>query len=147
MLKGKLDLLSNTNMVDFAMDVHRTLYPDQEVPAGRNVPQQVGIISSLYPRWLGEAGVNVGLWFVFSSSVIPQISTTHLYFFLLIFPLNQALSYNLCHFWINKIKSVYFSTRKTCVKAILISQLLLANLVLLNKTMSFVIYWILIPYL
>lgn len=34
MLKGKLDLLSNTNMVDFAMDVHKTLYPDQEVPQG-----------------------------------------------------------------------------------------------------------------
>ena len=35
MLKGKLDLLSNTNMVDFAMDVHKTLYPDQEVPSGK----------------------------------------------------------------------------------------------------------------
>lgn len=32
LLKGKLDLLSNTNMVDFAMDVFKTLYPDQEVP-------------------------------------------------------------------------------------------------------------------
>ena len=32
MLRGKLELLSNTNMVDFAMDVHRTLYPDQTVP-------------------------------------------------------------------------------------------------------------------
>ena len=30
--KGKLDLLSNTCMVDFAMDVHKSLYPDQEVP-------------------------------------------------------------------------------------------------------------------
>eukprot|EP00057_Strongylocentrotus_purpuratus_P012882 XP_011667356.1 PREDICTED: eukaryotic translation initiation factor 3 subunit E isoform X1 [Strongylocentrotus purpuratus] len=32
MLQGKLDLLSNTNMVDFAMDVYKTLNEDQEVP-------------------------------------------------------------------------------------------------------------------
>merc|ERR1719351_753811 len=33
LLRGKLDLLLNTSMVDFAMDVHKSLYPDQEVPA------------------------------------------------------------------------------------------------------------------
>merc|ERR1712212_941973 len=30
--RAKLELLSNTNMVDFAMDIHQTLYPDKPVP-------------------------------------------------------------------------------------------------------------------
>jgi translation initiation factor 3 subunit E len=29
LLRGKLELFSNTSMVDFIMDVHKTLYPDQ----------------------------------------------------------------------------------------------------------------------
>ena len=32
LLRGKLELFSNTSMVDFIMDVHKTLYPDQEIP-------------------------------------------------------------------------------------------------------------------
>ena len=47
MLKGKLDLLSNTNMVDFAMDVHKTLYPDQEVPQGKSTGFKFNFFDSL----------------------------------------------------------------------------------------------------
>lgn len=33
-LKAKIDLLNNTNMVDYAMDIHKTLYHSDDVPQG-----------------------------------------------------------------------------------------------------------------
>ena len=32
----KLELLSSTNMVDFAVDCYKNLYPDEEVPESMN---------------------------------------------------------------------------------------------------------------
>jgi translation initiation factor 3 subunit E len=31
-LQGKIELLQKTNMVDFAMDIHKSLYNTEEVP-------------------------------------------------------------------------------------------------------------------
>lgn len=33
-LKSKIELLSKTNMVDYAMDIHKSLYHTEEVPQG-----------------------------------------------------------------------------------------------------------------
>lgn len=33
MLKSKLHLISKTNMIDYAIDIHKMIYPDQEAPA------------------------------------------------------------------------------------------------------------------
>lgn len=32
LLKAKLDILSKTNMIDYAIDIRKQLYPDEEVP-------------------------------------------------------------------------------------------------------------------
>ena len=33
-LKSKIELLSKTNMVDYAMDIHKSLYHTEDVPRG-----------------------------------------------------------------------------------------------------------------
>ena len=33
-LKFKIELLNNTNMVDYAMDIHKSLYQTEDVPQG-----------------------------------------------------------------------------------------------------------------
>eukprot|EP00095_Tigriopus_kingsejongensis_P006370 maker-scaffold42_size484952-snap-gene-3.29 protein:Tk06370 transcript:maker-scaffold42_size484952-snap-gene-3.29-mRNA-1 annotation:"eukaryotic translation initiation factor 3 subunit e" len=38
--RAKLELVSKTNMVDFIMDVHKSLYPDKEVPANLKEKRQ-----------------------------------------------------------------------------------------------------------
>lgn len=34
LLKNKIELLSKTNMVDYAMDIHKSLYHTDDVPQG-----------------------------------------------------------------------------------------------------------------
>ncbi|KAJ0547490.1 putative eukaryotic translation initiation factor 3 subunit E [Helianthus annuus] len=34
-LKAKIELLNNTNMVDYAMDIHKSLYHTEDVPQGK----------------------------------------------------------------------------------------------------------------
>lgn len=37
LLRGKLDILNKTNMVDYAIDIRKSLYPDQEIPEVRTI--------------------------------------------------------------------------------------------------------------
>ena len=36
-LKAKIELLSKTNMVDYAMDIHKSLYHTEDVPQGLSI--------------------------------------------------------------------------------------------------------------
>ncbi|XP_076039971.1 eukaryotic translation initiation factor 3 subunit e [Oratosquilla oratoria] len=51
--QAKLELLSNTNMVDFAVDIHTTLYPDQPVP--EELPEQRELVLSELKKVEAEA--------------------------------------------------------------------------------------------
>eukprot|EP00262_Sarcandra_glabra_P006710 TRINITY_DN19204_c0_g1_i1.p1 TRINITY_DN19204_c0_g1~~TRINITY_DN19204_c0_g1_i1.p1 ORF type:complete len:444 (+),score=66.70 TRINITY_DN19204_c0_g1_i1:50-1381(+) len=45
-LKAKIELLSKTNMVDYAMDIHKSLYHTEDVPQDM-VDRRVGVVSRL----------------------------------------------------------------------------------------------------
>jgi len=47
LLKAKIDLLNKTNMVDYAMDIHKSLYHTEDVPQG-----PIFILLSLSRVWL-----------------------------------------------------------------------------------------------
>lgn len=54
-LKAKIELLNHTNMVDYAMDIHKSLYRSEDVPQG------VLLIACACGRFLNFAGVFL-LW-------------------------------------------------------------------------------------
>lgn len=45
-LKAKIELLNNTNMVDYAMDIHKSLYHTEDVPQDM-VERRVDVVSRL----------------------------------------------------------------------------------------------------
>ena len=57
-LKAKIELLAKTNMVDYAMDIHKSLYHTEDVPQG----QWDGVFVFLeLLEFLGVFGLDVSL--------------------------------------------------------------------------------------
>lgn len=74
-LKAKIELLSETNMVDYAGDIHKSLYHTEEVPKGEvspsltgrwKVPFHVVSASKRDSSFVSLIAWCVGFWFITS---------------------------------------------------------------------------------
>ncbi|KAI4471902.1 eukaryotic translation initiation factor 3 subunit e [Holotrichia oblita] len=79
LLKAKLDILSKTNMVDYAIDIRKQLYPKEDVPEELKERRfEIEMIESLHK--LAKYRYECGNY---------SVSTSYLYFCMLVLPPND----------------------------------------------------------
>jgi len=79
-LKAKIELLNKTNMVDYAMDIHKSLYRTEEVPQGKR--RKTHIKNMIFRTRACRYSELPGVWWIKLLRFIESLLFLVVFFFL-----------------------------------------------------------------